>query len=140
MHLRPTEFSYRDCRPFTENKERKQKFKKTGSYIYQSELNKVYFQHDMACGNFKNLPRGTAYQRGLTSLVYKILHKIFAATSAWSETLAAHTRTEIKSNADPENKDPSDLANEWDMLNMPNINYSHPLKTIYWVLLWKICS
>ena len=140
MHLRQTEFTYSDCRPFTENKERKQKFKETGSYIYQSELNKVYFQHDMASGNFKNLPRGTVYQRGLASLVYKILDKIYAATSAWSETVAAHTRTEINSNAYPENKDPSDLANEWYMLNMPSINYSHPLKTIYWVLLWKICS
>ena len=103
MHLRPTEFTYSDCRPFEENKERKQKFKETGSYIYQSELN-------------------TAYQRGLAILVYKILDKIYAATSAWSETLAAHTRTEINSNADPENKDPSDLANEWYMPNMPSIN------------------
>ena len=58
---------------------------------YENELDKACFQHDMACGDFKDLARGTAsdkilhdkafniaknpkddgYQRGLASVVYK---------------------------------------------------------------------
>ena len=35
-----------------------QKFKETGDsqYIYQNELDKTCFEHDMACGEFKVLP------------------------------------------------------------------------------------
>ena len=60
-------------------------------YIYQNELDNACFQHDMAYGDFKDLDRRTAadkilrdkafniaknlkynaYQRGLTSVVYK---------------------------------------------------------------------
>ena len=87
-------FTYR---PFTKSKERIQKFKETGDtkYIYRNELDKAYFQHDMAYGDFKDLARRTAsdkilrdkvfnigknlkydgYQRGLASLVYKFLDK-----------------------------------------------------------------
>ena len=37
------------CGPFTKNKERIQKLKKTGDskYIYHNELDKACFQHDM---------------------------------------------------------------------------------------------
>ena len=58
---------------------------------YENELDKACFQHDMACGDFKDLARGTTsdkilhdktfniaknpkddgYQRGLASVVYK---------------------------------------------------------------------
>ena len=39
------------------NKERIKKLKETGDsrYIYQNELDKTYFQHDMAYGDFKDL-------------------------------------------------------------------------------------
>ena len=59
MYLRCT---YTACRPFTENKERIHKFKEIedSRYIYQSKLDKSYFQHDMAYKDFKNLPRGRA--------------------------------------------------------------------------------
>ena len=79
------------------NKERIQKFKETGDtkYIYKNELDKAYFQHDMAYGDFKDLARRTAsdnvlrdkafniaknskydgYQRGLASMVYKFFDK-----------------------------------------------------------------
>ena len=60
-------------------------------YIYQNELDNACFQHDMAYGDFKDSDRRTAadkilrdkafniaknpkynaYQRGLTSVVYK---------------------------------------------------------------------
>ena len=93
MHLRQPGFTYSACGPFTKNKERIQKFKETGDsrYIYQNELDKACFQHDMAYGDFKDLTRRTAsdkmlcgkafniaknpkydgYQRGLASVVYK---------------------------------------------------------------------
>ena len=87
-------FTYRS---FTKSKERIQKFKETGDtkYIYRNELDKAYFQHDMAYGDFKDLARRTASdkilrdkvfnigknlkydgcQRGLASMVYKFLDK-----------------------------------------------------------------
>ena len=44
------------------NKERIQKFKETGGsrYIYQNELDKACFQHDMVYRDFKDLIRRTA--------------------------------------------------------------------------------
>ena len=78
-------------------KERIQKFNETGdtSYIYKNELDKACFQHDMAYGDFKDLPKRTAadkvlsdtafkiasdqkydgYQRGLASMVYTFFDK-----------------------------------------------------------------
>ena len=44
------------------NKRRTQKFEETehSRCIYKNELGKTYFQHDMACGDFKDLPGRTA--------------------------------------------------------------------------------
>ena len=97
MHLKQPGFAYSACRPFTKNKEKIQKFKETEDtkYIYRNELDKVYFQHDMAHGDFKDLAKRTAadkvlrdkafniakdlkyygYQRGLASVVYKFFVK-----------------------------------------------------------------
>ena len=97
MHLKQPGFTYSACGPFTKNKEGIKKFKETGHlrYIYQNELDKTSFQHDMAYGNFKNLNRTAAadkvlrdkafniaeylkydgYQHGLASIVYKFLIK-----------------------------------------------------------------
>ena len=97
MHLKQHRFTYSACGPFTKNKERIQKFKETGdtSYIYKNELDKACFQHDMAYGDFKDLKRRTAsdkglrdkafniakdlkydgYQRGLSSMVYKFFDR-----------------------------------------------------------------
>ena len=94
MHLRPSEFTYSAWGPFEKNKERIQKLKETGDsrYIYQNELDKACFQHDMAYGDLtrrtafdkmlhdksfniaKNL-KYDGYQRGLSSMVYKFLIK-----------------------------------------------------------------
>ena len=59
MHLRQPGFRYSDCGSFTKIKERVAKFKETGDsrYIYQNELDKAFFQHDMAYGDFKDLTR-----------------------------------------------------------------------------------
>ena len=74
MHLRQPQFVYSACGPFTKNKERIQKFKETGdtSYIYKNELDKACFQHDMAYGDFKDLPKRTAADRVLRDIAYKI--------------------------------------------------------------------
>ena len=90
-------FTYSAFGPFTINKEKIQRFKKTGDsrYIYKNELDKVCFRHDMAYGDFKDLAKRTASykvlsdkalaiannpkydgdQRGLTSMVYKFFDK-----------------------------------------------------------------
>ena len=64
-------------------------------YIYQNELNKAYFKHDMTYGDFKDLTKRTAsnkvlfdkvfgiannpkydrYQRGIAAMVHKFLDK-----------------------------------------------------------------
>ena len=96
MHLKQPWFTYNASEPFTNNKERVQKFKETedSRYIFRNELDKACFQHDMAFGDFKDLTKRTAadkvlrdkafnivkdlkydgYQRGgLASMVYKFL-------------------------------------------------------------------
>ena len=96
-HLKQPQFTYSACGPFTKNKERIQKFKETGDsrYIYKNELDKAYFQHDMAYGDFIDLAKRKAAdkilrdkafniakdskydgnQRGLASTVYKFFDK-----------------------------------------------------------------
>ena len=62
MHLRQPGLTYSACGPFTKYKERTQKFKETGNSrdIYQNELDKTCFEHDMAYRDFKDLTRRTA--------------------------------------------------------------------------------
>ena len=54
MHLRQPGFTYSACGSFTKNKKRTEKFKETrdSRYIYQNELYKICFQHDMVYGDF----------------------------------------------------------------------------------------
>ena len=67
MYLRHPGFKYSTSGPFTKNKDGIQKFKETGDsrYIYQNELEKAYFQHDIAYGDFKDLPRRAASNKVL---------------------------------------------------------------------------
>ena len=112
MHLKQPGFTYSTCGPFTKNKERIKKFKEIGdtSYIYKNELDKACFQHDMACGDFKDLairtasdkilrdkafniaknPKYDGYQRGLASMVYNFFDKASAGSGI--------TNNEIKQN------------------------------------------
>ena len=93
MHLKKPGFTYSACGPFTQNKERIEKFMQTGNtdFIYRNELDKACFQHDMAYGKTKDLvertqsdkvlkdkafeiasnPNYDGYQRELASMVYK---------------------------------------------------------------------
>ena len=85
IHLKQPGFTYSPCGPITKNKE---KIKGTGDsrYIYQNELDKVCFQHDIAYGGFKRWNKGKAfnivknpkydrYQHGIASLIYKLFDK-----------------------------------------------------------------
>ena len=74
MHLRQLGFTCSACGPFTKNKERIQKFKETGDskYIYQNEPEKACFQHNMAYGDFKDLPRRTIADKILRDKAFDI--------------------------------------------------------------------
>ena len=65
MHLRQHGFTNSVCEPFSKNKDRRLKLKETGDsgYIYQSKLDKDYFQHDMAYEDFKDLSWRTAVDK-----------------------------------------------------------------------------
>ena len=97
MHLRQPGFTYGTCGPLSKNKQRNQKSMQIGdtNYIYKNELDKACFQHDMPYGKYKDLekrtqsdkvlknkaftiannPKFDEYQKGLTSMVYKIFDK-----------------------------------------------------------------
>ena len=77
MHLRQPGFTYSACGPFTENKERIQKFKERGDsrYIYQNKLDKACFQHDMAHGDSKDLSGRTVSDKNCV-IKHLILLKI----------------------------------------------------------------
>ena len=97
MHLKKPGFTYSSCRPFTKNKERIQKFQRTGDtkYNYKNELDKACFQHHMAYGGSEGLAKIAAsnnvlrdkafniaknrkydgYQKGSASMVYKYFDK-----------------------------------------------------------------
>ena len=59
LHLRQPGFTYSISGLVTKKKERMQKLeeRRYSKYIYQNELDKLCFQHDMAYGCFKELPR-----------------------------------------------------------------------------------
>ena len=97
MHLKQPGFTYSACGPFTKNKERIEKFMKSGNtdFIYRNKLDKACFQHDRAYGKSKDLakriqsdkalrdkpfkigsdPKYDVYQRGLASMVYNCFDK-----------------------------------------------------------------
>ena len=97
MHLKQPGLTYSPFSPFTKNKEIIKLLKETGDsrYIYQNELDKAWFQHDVAYRDFKDLnrrtfadkvlhdkafnidkdPKNDGYQRGLDSMVYKLFDK-----------------------------------------------------------------
>ena len=71
LHLR---FTYSACWPFTNKKERIQKFKERedSQYISQNELDKACFQHVMLYGDFKDLTRRTASDKILSDKAFNI--------------------------------------------------------------------
>ena len=109
MHLRQSRFTYSACGPFTKNKKIIQKFEGKGDwwYIYQSELGKACFQHDIAYGDFEDLimrkacdeilrdtafdiandPKYDQYQCGIASMVYKIFDEKTAGDAAKNDAM-----------------------------------------------------
>ena len=86
----PEMLAYSACGLSTKNKERIQKFKEAGDwrYIYQKELGKACFQHDMTYGDFKELTRRIASDKILRDKAlnisknpkydgYQMVHKVF---------------------------------------------------------------
>ena len=61
IHLKQPAFTYSACYPFPKNKERIEKFIKSGNtnFIYKNELDKTCFQHGMAYGKSKDLAKRT---------------------------------------------------------------------------------
>ena len=70
MHLKQPRFTYSACGPFTKNKERIETFMATGNtnFIYKNELNKGYFQHDIAYGKSKDLVKTTQSDKVLREI------------------------------------------------------------------------
>ena len=107
IHLKQSGFTYSACGAFTKSKERIKKIMQTGNtdFIYKNELDKAFFQHDMAYGKSKDLGKRTqsdkvlrdkafkiasdlkydGYQRGLASMVYKFFDKKSSGSGTTNE-------------------------------------------------------
>ena len=74
IHLRQLGFAYSACGPFPRYKQRIQKFMQTGdtTYINKNELDKAYFQHDMAYGKYNDLDKRTQSDKVLKEKDFKI--------------------------------------------------------------------
>ena len=74
MYLRQPGFTYSASRPFTKNKKRIKRFKESGDwrYIYQNEVDKAFFQHDMTYRRFKELPRRTVSDKVLHNKAFNV--------------------------------------------------------------------
>ena len=59
MHLKQPGFTYSACCPFSRNKQRIEKFMRTGNtdFIYRNEPDKACFQHDVDYGKSKDLTK-----------------------------------------------------------------------------------
>ena len=107
LHWKQPGFNCSACGPFARDKERIEKLMQKGNteFIYRNELDKACFQHDMAYGKAKDLPKRTqpdrvlrdkafkiesdpkynGYQRGLASIVYKFFDKISSRSGVDAE-------------------------------------------------------
>ena len=76
MHFKQLGFTYSAYGPLKhkQNKTRIPKFKSTENSRYNSrnEIDKACFQHDMAYGDFKNLPDRTASDKVLRDTAFEI--------------------------------------------------------------------
>ena len=66
-HWKQPGFGYSACGPFTKNKERIRKFKKSGDtgYVYKNKLDRGCVQYHMTYGDFKDFAKPTASDRFL---------------------------------------------------------------------------
>ena len=74
---------YRACEPFKTNQECKNSKRRDSWYIYKNELGKACFQHDMAYGDFKDLPRRAASDKVLRNNSFTITSNSQYDILAW---------------------------------------------------------
>ena len=74
MHLKQSGFTYNACGPFTKIEERIQKFLRLENIenIYKNDLDKAYFQHDMAYRKYKDLNKRTQSDKVLRDKAFEI--------------------------------------------------------------------
>ena len=74
MHVKQSGFTYNACGPFTKIEERIQKFLRLENIenIYKNDLDKAYFQHDMAYRKYKDLNKRTQSDKVLRDKAFEI--------------------------------------------------------------------
>ena len=74
IHLREIGFTDSTCRPFIKNKEKIEKFMRTGNtdFICKNEHDKACFQHDMAYSKSKDLVKRTQSDKVLRDKAFEI--------------------------------------------------------------------
>ena len=60
----------------TKNKSKNLRKREIQTYIYQNQPDNACFQHDMAFGDFKDLPRKTAADKVLLDKTFNVAKKI----------------------------------------------------------------
>ena len=146
MHLKQPGFTQSACGPFTKKKEKIKKFMQTEdtNFIYKNELDKAYFQHDMAYGKTKDLVKRTqsdkvlkdktfqiasdpnydGYQRGLASVVYKFFDKKSSGSGIANESIINQQINFINQLLE----------------NLKKEKFNHRLETTFWALIQLICN
>ena len=78
LHLKPPEFTYSACGPFTKHRERIQKFRETGhlKHLHRNELDIACFAHDATYSDSKDLAKGTILDKILKGRAYEIAIKV----------------------------------------------------------------
>ena len=124
----------------------KKKKKKDSLHIYQDELDKARFQHDMVSGDFKDLTRRTApdkilrdkaftiaknpkyeeYQRWLASLIYKFFDKKNSGSVIKDDNIS--------------NKELAEELHKICIKKFKTRKYTHLLQTIFGVPILLICN
>ena len=117
LHLKQPGLTYSASGPFTEHRERIQKFRQTGNlkHLYRIELDKACFAHDAAYSDGIDLAKRTisdnilkdkayeiavnckydGFQTALASMVYKIFGKKTGSEVSVNEQLAEELRKPV---------------------------------------------
>ena len=126
--------------PFTKNKKGKQKAKETADsrYIYQNQLGKACFQHDMYSGDFKDLPKRTASDKILRDKAFKIA-KGPKCDGCQRRLASIFYKFFDKKTSGGVVKSENNYRNQL-LGNLKNKKYTHLLQTILEVLILLICN
>ena len=74
LHLKEPRFTYSSCRPFTEHREKVQRFRETDNlkYLYRNKLDKACFAHDAGYSDSKDVAKRTISDKILKDKTYEI--------------------------------------------------------------------